>query len=535
MDFMIVCLISKKEKGEKMKTLSDLTKEELINLYYSQGLSSNKIAEMYNTSHTSVTKLMDRFELYRPQRKKRDSESAKKELLAFYKEYGKFSSADLMAVNSGLERYIRVQHEGLRAFCSKFEIDYILNSPKKTSWTNELAIAKIKEIHQEEGVPVTRKLLCEKGVGGLYQWISKKRGGYKEFCRLNGLLGCIEVKEKEDSTANGEVIKTPKTFWNDALCFRLIKNLFLEKGEPVSPELLKRKHKGAYGYIYEKHGGLFEFADAFDLHEYITEKRAVLDDEKARKLIKEAYYLKKGPVNASWLMQNGYYRLFKYISAKGGGAFIEGARLLGLDDYAVRANTSWNDELALDKINELYSCLGHPLANKDFEINQLTGLRDWIIDNYTSLQNFFEIHGMRDKYVVLGEDYKARWAMGIRFEKIAKEAVECLFGDVIYNKVIPNTRLRPDFVIQGEGLWIDAKLSTDAYYFDETVSKYTSHELCRELWLLCLEGGNRTPKEENVKIIKIKDWYAQLKEQQREDVIEKIEKLRLDLAELNRR
>lgn len=50
---------------------------------------------------------------------------------------------------------------------------------------------------------------------------------------------------------------------------------------------------------------------------------------------------------------------------------------------------------------------------------------------------------------------------------------------------------------------------------------------------MCLGGSKRTAKEDNVKIIKVEEWYEELKERDREDIIEKIEKIRLDVKELD--
>lgn len=463
-------------------------------------------------------------------RKNRDLRSAKEELLDFFDKHGKVSVSLLSSRNSGLEKYLRLNHGGVREFCKKEQLEYILAAPKKVNWTDELAIKTLNELYEKIQIPLTRGVLTQYGLNGLYQWISKQHGGYRGFCERFGIKELIETQE--DGICKGNS-KEPKVFWNDALCFRVIKQLFIETGQVVTPESLKRKYKGAHGYIYTKYGDLTMFAETFDLQEFVSVNHVFYDDEMVIGKIKEAYRLKGERVNAAWLRANGYSTVCKYLGRLGKGNFIEGAKVLGVEEYVTQKYVYWDSDQALKTTDELYSEIGHPISNKDFEENRLTGLRDWICVNYGDLLTFFEMHGMRDKYIVLGEDFKTRWAFGIRFEKIVKEAIECLFGDVIYNKFIPNTRLRPDFVFLNNGLWIDAKLSTDAYYFDDTVKKYLSCPVCEELWLVCLIGSKRIPKEDDVKVIKIDEWYPKLQLKHRSDIIEKVEEIKRDVALLN--
>lgn len=111
----------------------------------------------------------------------------------------------------------------------------------------------------------------------------------------------------------------------------------------------------------------------------------------------------------------------------------------------------------------------------------------------------------------------------LQFEELAKEAIELLFNEVSYNKWIDN--VRPDFIIN-EDIWIDAKLSSFAYFTDDTVKKYTARKECRELWLLYLRGHKFNHGNEDVKLISIEEWYNSLIKLGRADLVEKFDDLR---------
>ncbi|MEH6842450.1 hypothetical protein V7Z47_28465, partial [Priestia megaterium] len=203
--------------------------------------------------------------------------------------------------------------------------------------------------------------------------------------------------------------------WNDALCYRLIKEQFILNGGVFNPEIIKGKYEGAYAYIYNQHGSFEEFLNTFDLQDYVE-------------------------IN----------------------------------------NTIYSDELVLEKINEMLKEKGQVLTSADFVTYKLTGMRDWIIKTHGGLKEFFVKYNMEDKFANMKHLGKELWSYGLQFEELAKEAIELLFNEVSCNKWIDN--VRPDFIIN-EDIWIDAKLSSFAYFTDDTVKKYTARKECRELWL----------------------------------------------------
>ena len=405
-------------------------------------------------------------------RVKRTEETAVLELLAFFEQNGRFSSSLLMRDNSGLERWIRVHHEGLRGFCERHGISHILTEPKVTSWTVELAVDTIKSIYEKHRKPVGQSLLTQEGCGGLYQWIYKHHGPYKDFCRTHNIL---EYAYGQDT-------------WNDAKCFRLVKDYFISNSGPISPEMIKKANKGAYNYIFESHGNFQNFINTYDLHDYINIKDIRYDDELVKRLLKEAFFRKGDRVNAKWLNDNGYGGAYKYLCEKGDGSFIKGCEMLGLSEYATSAYMTWTDEIALEKVKSMYEEKGNPVISADFVKYRLTGLREWICEKYGTLQAFFDAFGISHMFANMAHIGRELWSFGMQYQELAKEAVEILFDDVVYDKWVEHLSIRPDFVIGETGLWIDAKLSSFAYFTDETVEKYTAHDSCKELWLLYLRG-----------------------------------------------
>jgi transposase len=495
---------------------NQLSKEQLYEYYYNQGLSAYEIGKKFNVSHTAILSLMDEYGFIRAARKKRTEESAIDELLEMYTKFGAFSSSKLQKENSGLEKYLRDYHNGLRAFCKKHGIEYILTEPKKQNWNIEKVIKTIKDVYHQYKKPVGQTLLIKAKVGGLYQWITNNYGPYRKFCEDFNLLEYAYGQKN----------------WNDAKCFRLIKEMFIINKGPIYPEMIKEKEKGAYQYIYEVHGSFQEFIDAYDLHDYIDVNNIRYNEGLVKRLFMEAYYRKGELVNAKWLVDNGYHGVYKYITDIGEGSYIEGCKKLGISNYATSAYTEWTDKLAIENINKMFEKKQGPIISADFQKNKLTGLRDWIVKSYGSLEAFFEHHNIIDKYANMSHIGKELWAYGKQFELLAKEVIELLFEDVIYDKWVESKKIRPDFIIGETGLWIDAKLSSFAYFTDETVEKYTKHEECKELWILYLRGHTFRVDNPKVKIIAISNWYEKIRFYKRDDLIERIENLRKEIREI---
>lgn len=219
-----------------------------------QDCNSKHFSSGYCSDHYRAFKLYDDpLKRQIKTRKVRSEESAVEELLDFYKENGRFSTNELMSKNSGLERYLRTHHEGLRGFCERLNIDYILTIPKLTSWNNQKAIDTLEKLYLKVKKPINVSVLSEHGLNKLNQWIYKNGMSLTQFCKENNI----------------EHIVKQNVFWNDAKCFRLIKNIYKEKRIKPNGEYIKATKMGAYRYIYEKYDNFKEFVEAFDLQDYV--------------------------------------------------------------------------------------------------------------------------------------------------------------------------------------------------------------------------------------------------------------------------
>ena len=453
--------------------------------------------------------------LFRSEKNNWTEEKAINVLIELYNKIGTFSTSELMSKNSGLERYLRTKKGGVRDFCEKNDLSYVLKKASKNKWTTQKAINVVKELHKKYREPVGQKTLTKGGYGGLYQWARNEYGSYKEFIIDNDL---IEYTNYQNN-------------WNDALCYRLVKDQFIINGGAFNPEVLKKKYKGAYSYIYNQHGSFEDFLNTYDLQDYVEINNLIYTDEIVERKIKEAHTLKGDKVYSRWLHQNGFAGVAIYLTRKGEGSFIKGALHLGLQDFVTSRYTDWTDELVLEKINEMLNDKGSPLISVDFETYKLTGMRDWITKKYGNLSDFFVIHNLEEQFMNMKHIGKELWSYGLKFEELAKEVVEMFFNDVAYNKWVD--KLRPDFIIS-DGIWIDAKLSSFAYFTDETVTKYTARDECKELWLLYLRGHKFNHGREDVKLIDIRDWYPDIIKMGRVDLVEKFDLLREQVIEKER-
>jgi hypothetical protein len=332
-------------------------------------------------------------------------------------------------------------------------------------------------LHEKSDTSSRFKQVARKGVkaSSVNNYLQKTRAAFNILKRegilsenvLNEIRNVKFQKHKVETLTVDEIKRIFNAFnksyyaqynWNDALCYRLIKEQFILNGGVFNPEIIKDKYEGAYAYIYNQHGSFEEFLNTFDLQDYVE-------------------------IN----------------------------------------NTIYSDELVLEKINEMLKEKGQVLISADFVTYKLTGMRDWIIKTHGGLKEFFVKYNMEDKFANMKHLGKELWSYGLQFEELAKEAIELLFNEVSYNKWIDN--VRPDFIIN-EDIWIDARLSSFAYFTDDTVKKYTARKECRELWLLYLRGHKFNHGNEDIKLISIEEWYNSLIKLGRADLVEKFDDLR---------
>ncbi|MED4239221.1 tyrosine-type recombinase/integrase [Priestia megaterium] len=397
-------------------------------------------------------------------------------------------------------------------------------------------------LHEKSDTSSKFKQVAKKGVkaSSVNNYLQKTRAAFNILKRegvlsenvFNEIRNVKFQKHKVETLTVDEIKRIFNAFnksyyaqynWNDALCYRLIKEQFILNGGVFNPEIIKGKYEGAYAYIYNQHGSFEEFLNTFDLQDYVEINNTIYSDEIVVRKIKEAFTLYGNKVYSSWLHENGFGGVAIYLTRKGGGSFIKGANQLELNEYVISRYIDWTDELVLEKINEMLKEKGQVLISADFVTYKLTGMRDWIIKTHGGLKEFFVKYNMEDKFANMKHLGKELWSYGLQFEELAKEAIELLFNEVSYNKWIDN--VRPDFIIN-EDIWIDAKLSSFAYFTDDTVKKYTARKECRELWLLYLRGHKFNHGNEDIKLISIEEWYNSLIKLGRADLVEKFDDLR---------
>ncbi|MGF7035384.1 hypothetical protein J2T17_006392 [Paenibacillus mucilaginosus] len=449
-------------------------------------------------------------------RKSRTEQDALQELLAVYAEIGAFSTSQLMAINSGLERCIRVKFSGVRNFCMKHDVSYILTEPVKNTWSIDKAVEKLRELHDKVKKPVGINILNQEGYSGLYQWIRKNHSSYRSFCESYGLNEIIHYHSD----------------WSDSKCFRLIKEEFIKSKACLTPEFIKKNFKGAYNYIIEQHGGFDAFIAAYDLQEYVHINIQKYDSDLICRLIKEAY-VKNGneKVYPNWLTKNGYSGLASHLMSKEGG-FAAAVEALGLTEYATVSYTKWTDELALMEIRSMLEEKNEDfIIHEDFRKYGKTGVREWIKKTYIDIPSFFKKFNMEDQFKNMKDVGKELWNYGLRFQELCFEVLSLFFNDLKYNKWVEHGFIRPDFILGTSGTWIDAKLTDLSYYTDDTVEKYTTHKDCKELWIVYLRKQREKIEVVNpkVKLIHIDSWIPELERLKRFDLVMQIQKQREEI------
>lgn len=115
---------------------------------------------------------------------------------------------------------------------------------------------------------------------------------------------------------------------------------------------------------------------------------------------------------------------------------------------------------------------------------------------------------------------------GMVFERYLREALDVLGWNVDYQKTFQfgKERLRPDFVDNNTGVWIDAKLRAHSEGTSRTIRKYQRH--VKKVDVIYLDGDERIWPDGSVNFTPIDAFYAALVDSGAEDIVRDFEKLK---------
>ncbi|MGR6338288.1 phage integrase SAM-like domain-containing protein [Priestia megaterium] len=161
-------------------------------------------------------------------------------------------------------------------------------------------------LHEKSDTSSRFKQVARKGVkaSSVNNYLQKTRAAFNILKREGVLsenvfneIGNVKFQKHKVETLTVDEIKRifnafNKSYyaqynWNDALCYRLIKEQFILNGGVFNPEIIKGKYEGAYAYIYNQHGSFEEFLNTFDLQDYVEINNTIYSDELVLEKINE--------------------------------------------------------------------------------------------------------------------------------------------------------------------------------------------------------------------------------------------------------
>ncbi|WEZ38273.1 phage integrase SAM-like domain-containing protein [Priestia megaterium] len=161
-------------------------------------------------------------------------------------------------------------------------------------------------LHEKSDISSRFKQVARKGVkpSSVNNYLQKTRAAFNILKRegvlsenvFNEIRNVKFQKHKVETLTVDEIKRIFNAFnksyyaqynWNDALCYRLIKEQFILNGGVFNPEIIKGKYEGAYAYIYNQHGSFEEFLNTFDLQDYVEINNTIYSDELVLEKINE--------------------------------------------------------------------------------------------------------------------------------------------------------------------------------------------------------------------------------------------------------
>ena len=325
-----------------------------------------------------------------------------------------------------------------------------------------------------------------------------KHGGYYE---VRSKMGC-------------EPIQKPFNYWNDWENLQEELNPICDElGEfPTREQLADMERWDIIGAIYRCHGGMNVVIErmGYDIRKKSWEKHVVIDE--ILKLNEKGEDLNHRHVSLTHTaLCKAAYRYFDTWE----NAII----VAGLDYNHVRKDNEfekWSKQKIIDRILELYE-LDEDLSYRCMQNNH-PALHSAGCDSryFGSWEKTIKISGL--DYEKIRKDARRESYKGILFEKYVGEIFDTI-GIKVFKKSFKfeDKIIKPDFVVENTGLWIDAKFGSWTSGIENTAHKYLKY--VDRLAIIYLTGNQRKWHNDKVIFKSIKEYYHQLEELGREDII----------------
>lgn len=431
----------------------------------------------------------------------------------------------------------------------------------RVSWTEEMVIAKVKEIygsgkiHEIGSIQKEEQKLYQAGLRKFGNWDSTLRASgfnpdnfrkmkswdketilseLKRIYEISGELSptymnanghssipVISKKlfgsyEKAISEAGFDVMEVfrKKNVWTDAEVKEYLLRVFDIEGT-FSQKLYRNKYRKLISIAHSKYGGWYRMLKHFDLP---TEEVKTQWDSSSQ-VISEIRSLKESGEGANpSSISNSLYLAAK----RKFGSWDAALEASGLDPDIERVNVRWDRDKLLKRLKD-YAGAGYNLSWSSI-LSLDSALAHSFKLYYDSWDDFLKDAGLFNKSI--SEISRDKISLGFRFQKVLKEILTSIGISFKYETTVG--KYRPDFILNNNTL-IDAKLSSWTALCDGTLRKYS--EICDKLIIIYLRG-NDIESNDFVTFIHIDDFSESLIKKGREDLVRCITDLKSQLDEL---
>ena len=197
------------------------------------------------------------------------------------------------------------------------------------------------------------------------------------------------------------------------------------------------------------------------------------------------------------------------------GSWKRAVEVAGLDYDEIKRYQQWDRQKIIDEILSLHEGdedLSYMNIRKNYR-----ALVSAAFNYFGNWENAINVSGL--VYEKIRLDYQTEAYKGFMFQKILKDVFKIVNKEVYTNKIyhFGGETCKPDFVDKNTCVWIDAKLRSWGRGIEETAHNYLKH--VDKLIIYYLTGGARKWYRDEVIFRCVKDFYPNLREARREDII----------------
>jgi hypothetical protein len=381
---------------------------------------------------------------------------------------------------------------------------------KEERWSKEKVLDKILQLRQV-GEDLTAKYIHD-NYSSLYWAAGKYFSGWRKAIEAAG-LDYDEIRE-----AIG--IKKTEEWSKEKIVDKILE--LHSSGEDLNASNMRKVDIALYSAaINKRYFGRWRKAieaaglDYDEIRESVGIKKT--EEWSKEKIVDEILelYNSREDLNANNMREANIALYGAAVNKRYFGSWEKAIEAAGLDYDKIRRYQQWDRQKIIDEILRLREA-GEDLSYMSIRKND-RALVSAAFNYFENWENTIKAVGL--DYEKIRLDYQTEARKGNKFQRILKDVFRIANKEVYSNKIyhFGEETCKPDFVDKNTGVWIDAKLRSWGRGIEETAHKYLNY--VDKLIIYYLTGGARKWNSDKVIFRCVKEFYPNLREAGREDII----------------